>query len=158
VFNDVSRVMEDDRMRGAQKVGLFVAFAAAAATAACGNRGSSSDDDLASDLQLAPRGGSAQTVVSAIEAGPKAAPVHAAHKPVAKPASHPAPLRAAPQRSAPAPSAAVAQTTQPPAPSEKSSEPAPISFPDAQGAGRERQRGTYSTEAEIFKRMPWIRP
>jgi hypothetical protein len=145
-------------MRGTQKVGLFVAIAAVAATAACGNRSSQADDDLASDLQLAPRGGSAQTVVSAIEAGPKAAPVHTAHKPVAKPVSHAAPLRAAPRQPAPAPSTAVVQTPSP-APSEKSAEPAPLPpFPDAQGAGRERQRGIYSTEAEIFKKMPWIRP
>src|SRR5207244_2662336 len=75
----------EELMRGSQKAGLIIAAFGIAATAACGNRTSSADDDLARDiaaagsasssLQLAPHGGSAQTVVSAIEGGPSAAPV-----------------------------------------------------------------------------------
>lgn len=156
-------------MRGAQKVGRFIGAVAIVATAACGNRSTKVDDALArdlqavgragSDLQLAPRGGAPQTVVSAIEGGPTAAPVHAAKKPAAKPVTHPAPQRSTP---APATRAVVQaeQAPQSPAPQpQKSAEPDPLPpFPDAQGAGKARQKGTYSTEADIFRRMPWIRP
>jgi len=156
-------------MRGMQKTGLFMAAAAVVGSAACGNRHTASDDGLArdlaavgsasSDLQLAPRGGGSQTVVSAIEAGPTAAPKKAAKKPAVKPVTHPAPLRAAPERQAPPP-VSVAQQAPPPAqpapkPQEKEADPAPLPpFPDAQ---RGRDRGS-STEAQIFQRMPWIRP
>jgi len=159
VFNPASRARED-QMRGSQKASLFIAALAVVATAACGNRSSSDGDDLSTSLELAPRGGSSQAVVSAIEAGPTAAPTHAAHKPVAKPGSHPAPLRAAPQQVAPAPKAAVVEAPQQPAAQpQKQTEPDPLPpFPDAQGAGKERQRGKYGTEADIFRRMPWIRP
>ncbi len=172
VFNQTSRAMEDE-MRGIEKTGLFIAAASVVATAACGNRHTPADDGLArdlaavgsasSDLQLAPRGGGSQTVVSAIEAGPASAPQRAAKKPAVKPVTHPAPLRAAPQRPTTPPVTVVQSAPQPaqpaPAPQEKAGEPAPLPpFPDAQGAGKTRQRGTYGTEAEIFQRMPWIRP
>jgi hypothetical protein len=112
--------------------------------------------------------------VSAIEAGPAAAPERAVRKPVTKPVTHAAPLRAAPRQPSPAPSASVAQRE--PAPSAPAvqreaapqrapvaAEPAPdpknvpplAPFPDAQGKGRDRGAGT---EAQIFQRMPWIRP
>lgn len=147
-------------MRGTQKASLFIAALGLIATAACGNRSSSDGDDLSKSLELAPRGGSSPAVVSAIEAGPTSAPNHAAHKSVAKPVTHPAPLRAAPQRVAPAPQAAVVDAPQqPPAQPQKQAEPDPLPpFPDAPGAGRERQRGTSGSEADIFRRMPWIRP
>lgn len=165
-------------MHGTQKMGLIMTAAAAVAASACGNKNSSVDNGLArdlaaaggasSDLQLAPRGGTAQTVVSAIEGGPTAAPTHAVRKPVVKPVTHAAPLRAAPATAAPAPKASVAQA-QPaaqsptpastPAPAQASRDVPPLPpFPDAQGSGKARQRGTYGTEAEIFQRMPWIRP
>lgn len=163
-------------MRGTQKAGLVVMVVVGVAATACGNTRSKVDDSLsrdlaaaggaASDLQLAPRGGSAQTVVSAIEAGETSAPKAAVHKPVAKPVTHEAPLRAAPQQTAPAPSASVAQAQpapQPVAPAPNSAQasrdvPPLPPFPDAQGAGKARQAGKYGTEAEIFQRMPWIRP
>jgi len=146
-------------MRGMQKSGLFVAAAAVVASAACGNRGTATDD-ARSDLELAPRGGNTQTVVSAIEAGPASAPKKAATKPVVKPVTHPAPLRAAPQRQAPPP-VSVAQQAPPPAqpapvPQAKAAEPPPLPpFPDAPGKGRDRGS---SAEGQIFQRMPWIRP
>ncbi|MGH7615678.1 MAG: hypothetical protein ACREPM_00445 [Gemmatimonadaceae bacterium] len=155
--------------RGTQMVGRVIVAVVVVGAAACGNRGSKVDESLSrdlarvgtagSDLQLAPRGAGQQVVVSAIEGGPTSAPAHTVKKPAAKPVTHPAPLRAAPQQTAPSPSAAVVQaepaphaTPQPPA------EPAPLPpFPDAQGAGRARDHGA-STEADIFRRMPWIRP
>ena len=168
VLNELSRATEDE-MRGIEKTGLFIAAAAVAASAACGNR-HTADDGLArdlsavgsasSDLQLTPRGGTSQTVVSAIEAGPTSAPKRTAAKPAAKPVSHPAPPRAAPQRTVPPPVTVVQSAPAPqqaaPAPQEKPAEPPPLPpFPDAQGKGRDR--GSI-TEAQIFQRMPWIRP
>jgi hypothetical protein len=160
-------------MRGLRKAGLLIAGLGVVATAACGKK-NSVDDALSRDisaagasssLQLAPRGGTTQTVVSAIEGGPQAAPVHAMHKPVARPLTHPAPLRAAPQHPAPAPSAAVVQTipapqrSPAPTPAESPRDVPPLPpFPDAQGSGKARERGAYGTESEIFQRMPWIRP
>jgi hypothetical protein len=156
-----------------QKTGWFIAAAAVAGSAACGNGRSATDDGLArdlaavgsatSDLQLAPRGGGSQTVISAIEAGPTSAPNTATRKPAVKPVTHSAPLRAAPQQTAPPPVSVAQQAPSPAAPApathEKAAEPPPLPpFPDAQGAGKARQRGTYSTEAQIFQRMPWIRP
>jgi hypothetical protein len=162
----------EEEMRGMRTAGMIVAGMGIVATAACGNKTSSADRDLARDitaagnasssLELAPRGGSSQTVVSAIEAGPTAAPEHAVRKPVVKPVTHPAPLRAAPQQPAPAPSASVVQST--PAPQRApAAEPAldpknvpPLApFPDAQGKGRDRGAGA---EGQIFQHMPWIRP
>src|SRR5262249_3078731 len=96
VFNPASRARED-QMRGTQKASLFIAGLAVVAAGACGDRSSTDGDDLSPSLELTPRGGSSQAVVSAIEAGPTAAPTHAARKSVAKPVTHPAPLRAAPQ-------------------------------------------------------------
>lgn len=154
-------------MRGTQQASLLIGAVAIVATAACGNRGS--DDDVpGTGLELAPRGGTAQTVVSAIESAPAASPSRAVRKPVtksiaapvAKPVSHPAPRRAAPERVTPAPRATVVETApQETAPAPRKAEPDPLPpFPDAQGAGKARQQGSYGTEADIFRRMPWIRP
>jgi hypothetical protein len=157
VLNQLSRATEED-MRGMQKSGLFIAAAAVVASGACGNRNSASDVKT-SDLELAPRGGNAQAVVSAIEAGPAAAPKTASPQKVVKPVSHPAPLRAAPLPAPPP--VKVAQQAPPPAqpapaPQEKERDPAPLPpFPDAQGKARDRGS---STEGQIFQRMPWIRP
>src|SRR5437763_12883204 len=96
-------------MRATQKASLLIGTLAVMSAAACGRQRSPADAGLArdlaaaggstsSDLQLAPHAGSAQTVVSAIEAGPQAAPKHATRAPVAKPVTHPAPLRAAPRQ------------------------------------------------------------
>ena len=159
-------------MRGTRKAGLFIAAAAVVGSTACGNR-HTTDDGLArdlsavgspsSDLQLAPRGGGSQTVVSAIEGGPTSAPVRAARAPAVRPVSHPAPLRAAPRQAAPPPVTVVQSAPAPqapaPAPQTKPAEPAPLPpFPDAQGAGKAPQHGKYGTEAQIFQHMPWIRP
>jgi hypothetical protein len=116
-------------------------------------------------LELAPRGGSAQTVVSAIEGGPTAAPARAAHKPVAKPVTHAAPLRAAPQQQpTPAPSVSVVQREPAPQPA-PAAEPAPAvdpknvpplpPFKDSPARGGDRAAGT---EGRIFQNAPWIRP
>jgi hypothetical protein len=156
-------------MRGIEKSGLFIAAAAVVASTACGNR-PTRDDGLARDLsaagnagsefQLTPRGGTSQTVVSAIEGGPTSAPKRATPKPEAKPVSHPAPLRATPERTAPPPVTVVQSAPTPqqpaPAPQEKAMEPPPLPpFPDAPGRGRDRGS---ATEGQIFQRMPWIRP
>jgi len=155
---------------------VMLGAAVLVAAAACGKKGTGVDDGLskdlaavgqASDLQLAPRSGPATAVVSAIEAGPTAAPAPAVHKPVVKPVTHPAPLRAEPKaQPAPAPAPVVAE--QAPAPrapqpveraTEDSNDVPPLPpFKDAQGSGKDRQKGRYGTEGEIFSRAPWIRP
>ena len=154
-------------MNRTRTAGLYIGGFAIVAAAACGKSGSPADGDLAHDLaaakgsaapglELAPRAGNSLVVVSAIEGGPQAAPKRAV-----APAPRPAAPHAIPQLAAPTPSAAAAAT--PPAPqptktSERAADPAPLPPASGQGTNRERQRGTYSTEAEIFHRMPWIRP
>lgn len=156
--------------RRSQLIGATVILAAAA----CGKSASPVDDGLArdlaaiksasSDLELAPRAAKPQVVVSAIEGGPQAATARAPKAPSTRSESH------APQTRAPKPavqtsvrSATVAEQAPAPAPapaprktSERSADPAPL--PSSGAAPREQQHGTYSTEAEIFRRMPWIRP
>jgi hypothetical protein len=152
------------------------AFAALTVAVACGKGGAPVDDGLARDLaaakgsasslELAPRAGASQVVVSAIEGGPQAAPARATRAPIAKPTSHPAAPRIATRSvvppTAPVPHASVVEsspTTTQRATSERAPDPAPLPpAPSGQGTTRERQRGTYSTEAEILRRMPWIRP
>ena len=123
----------------------LIAGVALIATAACsrnGNRAASTDDALQSDLkqagatglELAPKAGR-QMVVSPVEGGPRAAPAPAAHR-----------ARTVVQR--PAPRRTVAARPEPTPPPQ----PAPQSQP------QQRQPGVYSTEAEIFRQMPWIRP
>lgn len=158
-----------------KRASQLICTLAVTATAACG-KSAAADNGLARDLaaakgstsglELAPRAGASQVVVSAIEGGPQAAPARTAHAPAAKPAARPAPSRAAPQSVAPpiapAPHAAVAATSSAPAhraTSERAPDPAPLPpASSAENSNRERQRGTYSTEADIFRRMPWIRP
>lgn len=118
-----------------------VALIAAAACSKTGKGAASMDDALRADLEqagatgleLAPKAGR-QVVVSPIEGGPRAAPAPAAHR-----------VRTTVQR--PAPRRTVAARPEPAA-------PAPQPTPQAQ----QRQPGVYSTEAEIFRQMPWIRP
>ena len=123
----------------------LIAGVALIATAACsrnGNGAASMDDALRSDLkqagatglELAPKAGR-QMVVSPIEGGPRATPAPAAHR-----------VRTTVQR--PAPRRTVA--TRP--------EPTPAPQPAPQSQPQQRQPGVYSTEAEIFRQMPWIRP
>lgn len=126
------------------RAGLIAGIALIAAAACSKNgRGSAAmDDALRSDLkqagatglELAPKAGR-QMVVSPIEGGPRGAPAPAAHR-----------VRATVQR--PAPRRTVA--AQP--------EPAPAPQPTPQPHPQQRQPGVYSTEAEIFRQMPWIRP
>lgn len=157
-------------MNRARTAGLYIGGLAIVTAAACGKQSSPADGDLARDLaaakgaapglELAPRSGNSLVVVSAIEGGPAAA----ARRAVA-PAPHVTPSRAAPQPVAPiaapvparAPSSAVGETPSAPRPtktSERAPDPAPL--PAASG-GKAPDRGA-STEAEIFRRMPWIRP
>lgn len=158
------------QLRGSSRL---ISAVAVAALAACGKGASPVDDGLKRDLdavngtgsslELAPKNASSQVVVSAIESAPQAAPTRAPKVSAPKPVTR----VAAPKVNTPAPAPAVheqrSQTSvvaESPAPaprrnSERAADPAPL--PD-QPSNRERQRGTYSTEAEIFQRMPWIRP
>jgi hypothetical protein len=155
-------------------VGRIIAGLAVATLGACGKSGAPVDDGLARDLaavkssglELAPRGGGSQVVVSAIEGGPSAAPARSTRAPASSAARHAAPVRrkAVPSVKAPVPAHQAAVATSAPVPaqratSERAADPAPLPpASSTQNAARERQRGTYSTEAEIFRRMPWIRP
>jgi hypothetical protein len=150
-------------------------FAAAIAVllAACGRPNKTSmDDGLKQDLaaiggssvELAPKTASSQMVVSAIEGGPTSAPARASTK---KPTA-PKPVVKPPQR----PSQTIAEIPTPaqtPSPTPVVTSPAPVAttpvepapLPPAPVARRQqpaRQNGTYKTEAEIFRQMPWIRP
>ena len=154
-----------------RRVGFVAAASALLGVAACGNSSKPMDDGLKKDLAaaqsgngLAP-GASAQLVISADEAGPTAAPVRTSHRPVPKPTPRPAP-RLASNRSvqvqAPTPQPVVTE----PAPSAPAPvmDPAPVRqvepppLPPANRTGQDRQKGTYKTEAEIFRQMPWIKP
>ena len=152
--------------RASQLIGTLVVIGAAA----CG-KNNAADGGLArdlaaakssaSDLELAPHAGASQVVVSAIEGGPQAAPAKSVHAPVAKPAARSAPPRVETRSVAPAPRPAVIATSSAPTPrttSERAPDPAPLPPASGQSAKGERQNGTYSTEADIFRRMPWIRP
>ena len=136
------------------RTGLIAGVALIAATA-CSKKGSGSgsmDDALradleqagASGLELAPKVGR-QMVVSPIEGGPRAAPAPVLRR-VGTTVRRPAPRRtvAARPETAPASPRATVPTPTP--------QPAPQSHP------QQRQPGVYSTEAEIFRQMPWIRP
>jgi len=122
-----------------------------------------------SSLELAPQATQAQVTVSAIEAGPESAP-KAAPKKVTKPTTKPAPRVASPRRvqqvakaptPKPLPQPQIVEAQAAPAPAPKieapapAREPAPLAQPvKPQG----RQPGVYSTEAQVFSKMPWIRP
>jgi outer membrane biosynthesis protein TonB len=159
--------------RGTTRAGLIAVSAALIGAAACSKTSPTMDSGLKKDLaaaapsslELAPQATQAQVTVSAIEAGPESAPKAAAPKKVTRPTTKPAPHVAAPRREvaqAPLPqpkivTAQAAPTPQPvpqaaPAPAK---EPAPLTQP-VQARGR--QPGVYSTEAQVFAKMPWIRP
>jgi hypothetical protein len=99
-------------------------------------------------------------VVSAIEGGPTAAPKRVA---LAR-SNTPAPVRPPiqPHKTETAAPRAAVEPVQAPAPA--SAEPAPSPsvepppLPPATRGPSSRQQGTYKTEAEIFRQMPWIRP
>ena len=140
------------------RAGLITALIGAAA---CGTGDRPMDEAMKHDLaavagngvELAPRPQS-QVVISAIEAGAASAPVVAPRKAtpkapspsVARVASAPEPrqsVSAEPDRHA---VAAPRATTEPPP------------LPPAPRATAARQSGTYKTEAEVFRQMPWIKP
>ena len=129
-----------------------VSLIAAGACSKNGNGAASMDDALRSDLEragatgleLAPKAGR-QLVVSPIEGGPRAAPAPAPHR-----------VRTTVQR--PAPRRTVASRPEPTPASARTSVPAPTPQSAPQSQPQQRQPGVYSTEAEIFRQMPWIRP
>jgi hypothetical protein len=152
-----------------KRAGLTAATLALVAAAACSNKAQPIDSSLKADLdavagsslELAPTGAKAQVVVSSIEQGPQASPAAASRAPVAKPAPR-APKKAAARtvrQPAPAPARqTVADVAPEPQPVQQApatiEQPAPVQRPTAP----QRQSGTYKTEAEIFRQMPWIRP
>ena len=123
-----------------------VTLIAAAACSKNGNGAASMDEGLRSDLQqagatgleLVPKAGR-QMVVSPIEGGPRAAPAPTAHR-VRTTVQRPTPRRTVAARPEPTPA------------------PQPAPQPARQSQPQQRQPGVYSTEAEIFRQMPWIRP
>ena len=150
---------------------------------ACGKGKTAVDDGLARDLaassgspaatglELAPRAGNSQVVVSAIEAGPEAA-LRLARRVRRSQSRRRIRLRrkrrgtrllrrrksqcrrhrlSQLRRRAPAPAPPVRRANGPRIPHRCHQRQ------DRARSG-EQQRGTYSTEAEIFRRMPWIRP
>ncbi|MDB4873854.1 MAG: hypothetical protein JWM41_300 [Gemmatimonadetes bacterium] len=131
------------------------------------------DDGLKKDLaaagptglELAPKSGKSQMVVSAIEGGPTSAPAPASRKPVTKPTPRPATKLASnrTQAPAPAPQPKIAEPVPSypspaaePAPAPRQTEPAPL--PPAAPQSQGRQKGVYKTEGDIFRQMPWIKP
>lgn len=164
-------------MRVRHKASLIIGTFVGVAATACG-KSSAVDTSLASDLaaasgkvsslELAPQSSESRLVVSAVEAGPEASPApRAPRAPAAKPTTHAAPRHVAPKAPAPRAPAHTSVATAEPAPEpaprpqpkathERAPDPAPL--PSMPSTGRERQHGTYSTEAEIFRQMPWIRP
>lgn len=166
-------------MRIPQRAGLAAATVAMIALAACSNKTQPADASLKADLaaatgasvagnasvdgdiQLAPTAQQSQTVVSAIEGGPTSAPKRASVKPVShtpRPKPQPKPQTSVAQLP-PAPAPVPQPEVTPPAPSEpQATIPAPRPQPLPAQQPQQRQRGTYATEAQIFKQMPWIRP
>jgi DNA polymerase-3 subunit gamma/tau len=140
-----------------KRTGLVAVGAVLIAAAACNKPNEKMDDSLRQDLAAA-NTRQPQVVVSAVEAGEMAAPVHAAPRHIPRPTAKPAPrlaaARAPVQAPAPAPQPVVTQ----PAPQTPPAEPPPAPAPTQRPAPAERQHGTYKTEAEIFRQMPWIRP
>jgi hypothetical protein len=149
-----------------KRTSLIAAISALIGVAACGKSGGSMDDGLKQDLaavggngvELAPRMGKSQVVISAIEAGPTSEPTHADRKPAAKPILHPSARVATHTEAAPAPAPAPAQVIEQRAPSASphTAEPAPL--PPMARQPAQRQSGTYKTEADVFRQMPWIKP
>ena len=156
-----------------RRVGFVAAASALLGVAACGSNTKPMDAGLQKDLaaagsnglELAPSSASPQLVVSADEAGPTAAPVRAVHRPVTKPTPRPAP-RLASNRATPVQAPAPQPVVTEPAPSAPAPaiDPAPTRqvepppLPPLNRANQQQQKGTYKTEGEIFRQMPWIKP
>lgn len=152
------------------RVGFIAVAAALAAASACGKAAAAADESLKADLaaataaggdlELAPRSNRNQVVVSAVEGGPSASPQRA----TAARSSTPARVHRStqPQKTTTAANVAAVEPTQAPAPGIAEPAPAPTveppPLPPATRGPSSRQPGTYKTEAEIFRQMPWIRP
>jgi hypothetical protein len=150
-----------------------IALAGASAMAACSSKAPTVDNGLKLDLaaaQQAARGG--QQVVSDIEVSPSAvprpqspsrAPEHAprreTHSAPPAPQVTPAPAAAQPAVVADAPKPAPTPAAQvSPAPAQPAAQQPAIAAPHAPTGPQGRQPGVYTTEGDIFRRMPWIRP
>ena len=158
---------------GYRRAGLVAAASAFVGLAACSGNTKPMDDGLKQDLaaagpsglELAPNSASPQLVVSADEAGPTAAPRRAAPRRVPRPTPNPA-RRLAANLAAPVASPAPQPVIAEPAPSVSppAAEPAPSRrvepppLPPLNGSSQSRQRGTYRTEADVFRQMPWVKP
>lgn len=151
------------------RIGIVAAAALLASAAACANKPQPADAALTADLkaasggdmELAPKGNPSQVVVSPLEGGPQSAPKKAAPQRVYKPTPR-AETRVASRTEptpapAPAPQRPPVITARAPEPAPIEQAPAPVSRP-APVQSQQRQPGTYKTEAEIFRQMPWIRP
>jgi len=147
-----------------KRAGLIAAGSALIVAAACGSNEEAMDESLKRDLasaagngvELAPRTQTSQLVISPVEAAPASAPAAVKRK-VAPKAPNRTPVRAATtapvrEQSAPAPTV-ERQTVATPA---AATEPPPL--PPMTRRPTQRQSGTYKTEAEIFRQMPWIKP
>jgi hypothetical protein len=161
-------------MSSTTRLGIFAVAATLVAATACGRTAADTDEslkrDLAAattsggDLELAPSGARTQAVISAIEAGPTAAPKRASTAKSITPAPVRRQTQPRPQKTATAAIEAAAEPAQAPAPGNAEPAPAPAPtvepppLPPAAKGPSSRQQGTYKTEAEIFRQMPWIRP
>jgi hypothetical protein len=150
-----------------KRTSLIATVSALIGVAACGKSGKSMDDGLKQDLaavggngvELAPRMGKSQVVVSAIEAGPTSEPTRApraVRKPATKTIPSPSARVATETHTAPAPAPAQVIEQRAPTASPHATEPAPLPAMARQPA--QRQSGTYKSEAEVFRQMPWIKP
>ena len=147
-----------------KRAGLIAAGSALIVAAACGSNEDTMDESLKRDLasvagnavELAPRAQSSQLVISPVEAALSAAPAAVSRK-VAPKAAPRAPIRVATtapvtEQSAPARSVERRTVASPAV----ATEPPPL--PPMTRRPAQRQSGTYKTEAEVFRQMPWIKP
>jgi hypothetical protein len=142
-----------------KRAGLIAAVSALIGAAACGNDTAPMDDSLKQDLavvagsavELAPKAQS-HMVISAIEAGPSAAPATATRKTAPKTVARAVPKIGTAEAPKPSPEPEQRAVSAP----TRAAEPAPL--PPSTRAPAQRQPGTYKTEAEIFRQMPWIKP
>ncbi|HEY4131215.1 MAG TPA: hypothetical protein VGM50_11400 [Gemmatimonadaceae bacterium] len=142
-----------------KRLSLVAASALVIGAAACSSKAPTADPSLAADLKAAVNSGNpGQVFVSALEGGPQSAPRKAAPKPVYKPTPRAETRVASTPEPAPAPTPAPPPVVQQPAPQPTPVEAAPAPVNRPQPVQQQRQQGTYKTEAEIFRQMPWIRP
>jgi len=147
-----------------KRAGLIAVGSALIVAAACGSSEGAMDESLKRDLvsaagngvELAPRTQSSQLVISPVEAAPASAPSAVTRK-VAPKTSSGAPVRVpatAPigEHSTPAQTVERGPVVSPRA----TTEPPPL--PPITRRPTDRQSGTYKTEAEVFRQMPWIKP